>query len=137
MRGFLAIIALLGLTAAQDAPPTSIEGRWVNPAHSVIIDIAQCGDAKCGTVQWASAQAKHDASKGAPNLVGTQLLTDLQQKGDLWEGRLFVPDQNMRVTAKLQPTGAEQLKVSGCAMDGIVCDSQLWGRAEGPLPAAE
>lgn len=130
------VTALLGL-AAQAATPASIEGRWVNPSHSVIIDIAACGTALCGTVQWATAKAKQDASKGTAELVGTQLVTGLEQKGALWEGQLFVPDQNLHVEAKIEAGGDEQLKVSGCAMDGMICDSQMWNRADGPLPAAE
>lgn len=128
MRSILAAIAFLALTAAQGAPQAPIEGRWINPTHSVIVDIAQCGDAMCGTVQWATAQAKQDAAKGTPTLVGTQLLTELQQKGDTWEGKLFVPDQNLRLEAKLQPEGDQQLKISGCAVGGLICDSQLWTR---------
>ena len=130
-----AIAALLFLTAAQGNSQPPILGRWINPAHSVIIDLAACGDAYCGTVQWASAQAKQDASKGTPNLVGTQLLTDLQQDGDVWEGKLFIPDEQLHATAKIEAIGAEQLKVSGCEL--VICDSQTWTRADGPLPASD
>jgi uncharacterized protein (DUF2147 family) len=137
MRTILAIVAFAGLTGAQNAAQPSIEGRWANPSHSVIIDIAACGEALCGTVQWATAQAKQDASKGTDALVGTQLLTGLEQKGAQWQGKLFVPDQKLHVEAKLQPSGGRQLKVSGCAMDGMVCDSELWARADGPLPASD
>jgi uncharacterized protein (DUF2147 family) len=135
MRTSFAVIAFLALTAAQAPASSSIEGRWANPSHSVIIDIAACGSSLCGTVAWASAQARQDASKGTAALIGTQLLTGLQPKGALWEGQLFVPDKNLHVEAKLQSAGAEQLKVSGCALDGMVCDSQLWARSNGPLPA--
>ena len=131
-----AIIAFLILAASQAAPQTSIEGRWVNPSNSVIIAIAACGDAWCGTVQWASAQAKEDASKGtADSLVGSQLLTNLLPKGDVWEGKLFVPDENLHATAKLEPVGDQQLKVSGCEIG--ICKSQVWNRADGPLPATD
>ena len=137
MRTTLAVIALLALTAAQEPGSPSIEGRWANPSRSVIIDIAACGNSLCGTVAWASAQARQDAGKGTGALVGTQLLTGLQPKGALWEGELFVPDKNLHVEAKLESAGEEQLKVSGCALDGMVCDSQLWARSTGPLPAAD
>lgn len=132
------MFALLLAAAAQlaaPAAPTSIEGRWTNPGKSVIIDIAPCSDALCGTVQWATVQAQEDARKGTPQLIGTQLLTDLKAKADKWEGKLFVPDQKLRVTAKLELQGDGQLKVSGCEIG--ICKSQLWSRAEGPLPPAE
>jgi len=130
----LAVGVLLGLVAAQTAP--AIEGRWANPSRSVIVDIADCGSAMCGTVTWASAKAQQDARKGTGRLVGTPLLTNLQPRGPGWRGKLFVPDQNMRVAARLQLVG-EQLKVSGCAMGKALCKSQLWTRADGPLPATD
>ena len=130
-----ATLTLIALAAAQGSSPASIEGRWINPGKTVIIDIAPCADALCGTAVWATQQAQHDASKGTPHLVGTQLLTGLKLKGDTWQGKLFVPDQKLHVEGRLQPEGANQMKVSGCEIG--ICKSQVWTRAEGPLPAAE
>ena len=42
-------------------------------------------------------------------VVGTQILSDLKQQGDGWRGRLFIPDRNMRVTAKLRLIGEGQI----------------------------
>jgi uncharacterized protein (DUF2147 family) len=128
-------IGLAALAAAQAPAPTAIEGRWINPSKSVIIEISPCSGALCGTVAWATAKAQQDAKKGTPNLIGTQLLTGLQPKGDVWQGKLFVPDQRLHATAKIAPEGAGQLKVSGCEIG--ICKSQVWSRAEGPLPGAE
>ena len=127
--------ALIALAAAQAAPAESIEGHWVNPSKSVIIAIAPCSEALCGTVVWATAQAQQDARKGTPNLIGTQLLTGLMLKGETWQGKLFVPDQRLHATGKIAPAGANQLKVSGCEIG--ICKSQVWTRAEGPLPPAQ
>lgn len=131
----LTALVLLALAAADEPSATSMEGRWVNPSKSVIIDIAACGEALCGTVAWATAAAQADAKKGTANLIGTQLLTALQAKGDEWEGKLFVPDQRLHATAKIASQSADQLKVSGCELG--ICKSQLWTRADGPLPPAE
>ena len=125
----LTTLATIGLAAAQAASPASVEGRWINPSKSVIIEIAPCAQALCGTVAWATAEAQQDAKRGTPNLVGTQLLKDLQPKGAVWQGKLFVPDQNLHVEARLQPQSASQLKVSGCEIG--ICKSQLWTRAGG------
>jgi len=122
---FLALAALL-------VDESSIEGRWRSPGGNSIIDIAPCGTELCGTVAWASEKAKHDARRATNQLIGTQLLTSLQEKKPgRWEGRLFIPDKSLRVTSKIQLAGPQQLKVSGCA---IICSSQLWNRFEGPLP---
>lgn len=131
----MSIIALLLIAAQAAAQPThaqSIDGRWTNPDKSVIIQIAPCGDRRCGTVEWASEEAKADARKNAPNLVGTQLLTNLAPaSASLWKGRIFVPDRNIRASAKITVMNADQIKVAGCALGGIICDSQIWVRASG------
>lgn len=132
MRWITGIILVLA-TAAQAQEP-SIEGRWRSPGGNSIIDIGSCGNALCGTVAWASEQAKQDASKTTDQLIGTQLLTGLQErKPGRWQGKLFIPDKNMRVTAKIQLVGTQQLKVSGCAA-GILCRAQIWNRFDDALP---
>ena len=138
MPATLAILALLAAAAAQAPSEPSIEGRWKSPGGNSIIEIAPCGSSWCGTVAWASAQAKQASSKVTDQLVGTQLLTGLQQDKDgRWLGKLFIPDKNMRVTAKLQLVSAQQLKVSGCAAGRALCKSALWNRLDGPLPASD
>ena len=124
---------LLALLAAM-APDTAIDGRWINPGGSVIIDIAPCGEARCGTVKWASDAAKADARKGTDRLVGSDILTGLvERKPGQWRGKLFIPDRNMRATANIQAIGERQLKVSGCTLR-VLCRSQYWNRSDGPLP---
>src|SRR3990170_6167384 len=106
--------ALLLSLAAQATPQASIEGQWRSPGGNSIIGVAPCGSGLCGTVIWASARAKKDARKATDQLIGTQILTGLQQKGDGWQGRLYIPDKNMRVTAKIRLIGEGQLRVAGC-----------------------
>jgi uncharacterized protein (DUF2147 family) len=138
MPATLATLALLAAAVAQAPSEPSIEGRWKSPGGNSIIDIAPCGSNMCGTVAWASASAKQASAKVTDQLVGTQLLTDLQQDNDgRWRGKLFIPDKNMRVTAKIQLVSAAQLKVSGCAVGGALCKSALWDRLDGPLPASD
>jgi len=133
-----AFVLIAALAIQAPASTASIEGRWKSPGGNSIIDIAPCGSALCGTVAWASARAKQDSRKATDQLVGTQLLTGLQQdKKGTWRGKLFIPDKNMRVTAKIDPVGTSQLKVSGCAAGKALCKSALWNRADGPLPASE
>jgi len=131
------IAILVAALAAQNPSPPSIEGRWKSPGGNSIIEIAACGTSTCGTVAWASAKAKQDSRKVTDQLVGTQLLTGLAQDArGRWHGKLFIPDKNMRVTAKLQLV-ADQLRVSGCAAGKALCKSTLWSRVDGPLPASD
>ena len=132
------IAILLAALAMQSPPPPSIEGRWKSPGGNSIIEIAPCGDNLCGTVAWASAKAKKDASKATDQLVGTQLLTALQEKREgRWQGKLFIPDKNIRATAKIELAKTGQLKVSGCLAGKALCKAELWTRADGPLPPSD
>ena len=135
------VVSILALLAAQAVAPTpaepSIEGRWRSPGGNSIIAIAPCGSTLCGTVDWASDRAKKDARKATNQLVGTQLLTGLQQGVDgRWQGKLYIPDKNLRATAKLQVVGPQQLRVSGCLAGKSLCKTQMWTRATDVPPSA-
>jgi uncharacterized protein (DUF2147 family) len=130
-------LAALSATAAQGQERPTIEGLWRNPIGSAIIAIAPCGGALCGKVVWASERGKREAVKGARNVVGTTVLTGLALRGDRWWGTLFIPDDNIRVAAKLQQVGRKQLKLTGCAFVGLFCRTQIWTRADGPLPRTD
>jgi uncharacterized protein (DUF2147 family) len=137
VRTILATTALLALTAAQPPPRAPIEGQWKNPIGSAIIAIAPCGDVLCGKVVWASARGQREASTSTSHVVGTVVLTDLTPTRDRWTGTLFIPDDNVHVAARLQLLGSHQLKLTGCAVAGLLCRSQIWTRADGPLPSSD
>jgi uncharacterized protein (DUF2147 family) len=131
----LALAALMQ-SAAQGTAQPSILGQWRSPGGNSIIAIAPCGETLCGTVAWASDKAKQASRKTTDQLVGTQLLTNLEQKSATrWQGRLFIPDKNMRATAKIDLVSAGQLKVSGCLAGKALCKSELWTRTTDPVPA--
>lgn len=128
------IVTTIALAAAAQAvTPAAIQGRWANPDRTVIVAIAPCGAALCGTVEWATAKAQQDARRGTPQLIGTQILTDLQPGDGVWQGKLFVPDADIHAEAKIAPVGDGQLKVEGCEFG--ICKSQIWSRTEGLPPA--
>jgi uncharacterized protein (DUF2147 family) len=129
-------LAALMQAAAQSSTQAPILGQWRSPGGNSIIAIAPCGDNLCGTVAWASEKAKQASRKTTDQLVGTQLLTGLEQKAATrWEGKLFIPDKNMRATAKIDLVNASQLKVSGCLAGKALCKSELWTRTTDPLPS--
>lgn len=128
--------ALLALVAFVAADPDPLQGHWINPAQSVVILVERCGETLCGTVEWASEEAKVDARKGTDQLVGAQLLSNVRQRQNgRWDGRLFIPDVNKRVHAKIQLLDEDRLKISGCAFGRSLCKSQVWVRADAPTPA--
>lgn len=136
MNGLL-ITTLLALSAAQGPDRSAIEGFWKNPIGSAIIGIEPCGRALCGKVVWASERGQREAAKGARNVVGTTVLTGLTRHDDRWSGTLFIPDDNIHVSARLQPVGRNKLKLTGCAFVGLFCRTQIWTRTDRPFPASD
>jgi uncharacterized protein (DUF2147 family) len=133
-----AIAAMMALAAAQSTPSASIEGLWKNPIGSAIIRVAPCGRVLCGKVVWASERGKREVSAHTSHILGTTVLTGVKPvAANRWAGQLFIPDDNIHVSAKLQLVGNRELKLTGCAMLGIFCRSQIWTRTDEPLPAAD
>jgi uncharacterized protein (DUF2147 family) len=132
-----AVSAVLAL-AATPASSGSIEGHWMHPEKTVIINLEPCGEAMCGTVTWATERAQRAARKGVDRLIGTRLLTDFQRNAKgVWKGKMFVPDYNMHVNGKIQPLGSDRLKVTGCAFRGLWCKTQLWTRSDKPVASSD
>ena len=120
---------------AQPRATTPVEGYWKNPIGSAIIAIAPCGKEFCGKVVWASARGQREVSKNSPSIVGTTVLTDVRYRNGRWSGSLFIPDDNINVSAHLQPAGTGQMKLTGCAIVGLFCRTQIWTRVD-QLPRA-
>lgn len=118
---------------AQPRPATPVEGYWKNPIGSAIIQIAPCGETLCGKVVWASARGQREVAKNTSNVVGTTVLTNLKYARGHWAGSLYVPDDNIHVSAKLQLIGDSRMKLTGCGLMGLICRTQIWTRADGPL----
>ena len=132
----MSALVLIAALALQTASSSSIDGTWRSPGGNSIMKVGSCGDGPCGTVVWATDKAKKDASKTTSQLVGTALLTNLQQRKDgSWLGKLFIPDKKMRVTAKIERVSDTQLKVSGCAAGKALCKSAIWTAFTSDLPA--
>ena len=68
-RRAVILLSALWLAAAQQTIASPVVGDWTNPAQSVVMQVAPCGPALCGTVRWASEPARNDAGRG-----GTQTL---------------------------------------------------------------
>lgn len=130
-----ALLPVAGSSAhAADARPDPVIGEWVNPEGSAKVETTACGPSLCATVVWASPEAIRKAKKaGTDPLLGVQLLSDYRHKeGGTWEGQVFVPDMNRRFFSRIEPAGANRMKLSGCVLSGLICKSTVWNRVETP-----
>jgi uncharacterized protein (DUF2147 family) len=118
------IILLAGAAPAIASAESTLEGKWANPKHSVIVDVARCGDAYCGTVSWATA---NNRAKGTT--PGTRVLSDLRPAGDgVYKGNAFEPKRSIRGSATVRQIGPNAMVVKGCAIMGLFCREQRWTR---------
>ena len=124
-RIFLSIAATaVALGATTPAYAQALEGKWANAKRSVIVQVAKCGDAYCGTVSWASARNRE---KGAE--PGTRVLSDLRRAGDgTFKGKAYEPKRNIRGSATVRQIGPDTMVVKGCAVFGVFCSEQRWTR---------
>jgi hypothetical protein len=78
------LLAPLLLVAAHPGSFGTPVDYWVNPAGSVIVEIAMCDEtALCGHVRWSSDKAAADArAQGADPLRGTGLLHQFVPAGE-------------------------------------------------------
>jgi len=131
-----AAVASTGLVASavQARVPA---GTWANPSNTVQVRFAPCGrgsDAElmCGTVVWASEQAKADAARGgSPRLVGTQLFSDFEEEEPgRWSGTVYVPDIGREVQGTITQIDARTLVGEGCLFGSLGCREQRWRRVK-------
>ena len=121
--------AAVALGAPASAKAQALEGKWTNPKRSVIVNVARCGDAYCGTVSWASDKNKAKVSENGRKLIGTRILSDLRPAGyGLYKGRAFEPKRNLRGSATVRQVGPNTMVVKGCAVLGVLCKEQRWTR---------
>ena len=127
MKQFLTkavLVLLFACAAPAGASAQTLEGRWANPHHSVIVNVAKCGDAFCGIVSWASARNRE---KGTT--PGTRVLSNLRPAGDgTYKGSAYEPKRNIRGSATVRQDGPNVMVVTGCAVLGLFCKEQRWTR---------
>ena len=126
---FLSLVAFGLAIAPAAASSAPFEGRWANPKKSVIIEVAPCGNAHCGTVVWATPKAQANARKGGTEkLIGTRIITGIRPDGKGgYKGRGFVPKRNIHAPATIREAGPNTMLVKGCVL-GLICKEQRWTR---------
>lgn len=117
-------------TSVAAGPPAQLNGHWKNAKGSVVVRLAPCGNAICGTVVEASEHARETARNGGtPNLIGTRILSGLRPDGDgAFKGQAFDPKRNIRAPATVRLISHDAIEVRGCAIWGMMCKEQRWTR---------
>ena len=114
----------------QASAREAIEGIWKNRPNTLVVSIAPCGAALCGTVVEADQAAKDSVRKaGTANLVGTQVLTGLRKSAaDTYTGQVFNPNLDIHAAGTITLVSPTVMIVKGCVLAGLICRQQHWTR---------
>jgi uncharacterized protein (DUF2147 family) len=140
---FAAAVAALVLAALPgEARAADPNGTWVTEGGKSRVRIANCGGAICGTI--IALQEPNDPATGKPKtdknntdanqrnrpMIGVQIVLGMRPNGaDRWSGQVYNAEDGKTYSGNVTLTGANTLKLEGCALGGLVCKSQTWTRA--------
>jgi len=112
MIHWFAIAFSVTALAANVAAADPIEGRW-QTEDGPVAAIAACGDSFCitGTGKHAGRQAGRMTANGDGTYAGTIIRP---RDGKTYSGKAVL--------------SGNSLKVSGCILGGLICESQTWHR---------
>jgi uncharacterized protein (DUF2147 family) len=89
----LAAAALFLLAGAAQAQSQDPSGTYLSESGDTRVRIARCGSAYCGTIVAVQGEAKDvnnpDASLKGRNLVGVQMISNIQPAGGGFSGQLY------------------------------------------------
>jgi uncharacterized protein (DUF2147 family) len=134
----LARLALsLALLAPLAAKATEATGEWLIEDGEARVRIAHCGADLCGNVAWIKEGAptvdvnNPDPSKRSRSLIGSAVLLGLKPSGEAqWTGSLYNAEDGRTYTGKLTIVDEHHIKVSGCVLGGLICQTQTWTRTK-------
>lgn len=125
-----ALFLVAGAASALAGDPT---GLWLRANGNAKIRIDKCGAALCGTVAWEREPRKDvynpDPAKRNDPVVGRRVLLGLKPDGDArWKGEVYNAEDGKTYTGYITLVGADDLKLQGCVLGGLICKSDTWSR---------
>jgi uncharacterized protein (DUF2147 family) len=127
----LAAFGLLLLAGAAHAQAPDPSGTYLSESGETRVRIARCGQAYCGTIISIQGQAKDvnnpDANLKDRDLVGVQMISDIQPSGQGFTGQLYNYKDGKTYTGKMTFAG-KSMQLSGCVLGGLICRSQTWAK---------
>jgi uncharacterized protein (DUF2147 family) len=119
------VLATPAVAQAQDP-----SGTYLSETGETRVRIAKCGAAFCGTIVAVQGEAKdvnnEDPQKRTRNLVGVQMISNIQPAGEAFTGSLYNYKDGKTYTGKMSFKGGNAMQLSGCVLGGLICKSQTW-----------
>ncbi|MGA0603418.1 DUF2147 domain-containing protein [Caulobacter sp. KR2-114] len=129
----LLLAAAFSLGAASQALARGPEGRWVTASGNVVVAIAPCGPALCGTIDRVLANhsmAHPGQTMAALPGLGVKVLTGLAADGPgRWTGRIYNREDGKTYDCQVSLGGADSLVVRPYVGLPVFGRTQIWRRA--------
>ncbi|HEX2509329.1 MAG TPA: DUF2147 domain-containing protein [Microvirga sp.] len=121
------VLATPAVAQAQDP-----SGTYMSETGDTRVRIAKCGAAFCGIIIAVNGEAKDvnnpDPQLKTRNLVGVQMISNIQPAGDAFTGSLYNYKDGKTYTGKMSFRGGNAMQLSGCVLGGLICRSQTWNK---------
>jgi uncharacterized protein (DUF2147 family) len=134
-RRLLAIAIALGSLTPTAASAAEATGEWLIEDGDARVRIAPCGADLCGHVAWIKEGSptldvnNPDPAKRSRPLLGSAVLLGLKPSGaGQWTGSVYDAEDGRTYTGKLAIVDERHIKVAGCVLGGLICQSQTWTR---------
>ena len=128
-----ALTAFSLATSAGAAAHNDPEGRWLSGSGNVVVQIAPCGPALCGTI--VKVLANNAMGGGAPMAprpdagAGLKIMTDFKSDGaGRWVGRLYNRQTGKTYDCQLSDVGPTQMTVRPYVLLPLIGKTQIWRR---------
>lgn len=137
MRKLLGLIAVAAMPVLSAAPALAVSdadlmGVWRHPDNGSHIQIYACGASACAKVVSVTDPGRKDTHNPDPKLrdrpvVGVVIMNGGKKAGPLkWQGRLYNTLDGGTYSGTLELQSEKQLKLSGCVLGGLICESRIW-----------
>ena len=129
----MASLVILAVQAAPATAQSNIFGNWLTEDNRAVIAISRCGEAVCGRIARILVEAEagqRDINNPNPNLrsrklKGTRIQTGFRfDRGQYRHGQVYDPENGRSYNARLRLNRDGTLRVTGCVLGVIICQSQ-------------
>lgn len=137
MTGLLFLTTAAQATLAGDR----LSGKWLTENRDSHVQFQPCDSFDCGRIVWLEKDIDPETGKAwtdkfnpdetlkSKPLNGLVFISDLKAVAPgYWEGNLYNPRDGRTYSGSLQQQGPDKLELKGCALFGLVCQSEFWTR---------
>ena len=138
-----AILAPVLLVMAAKPSPAGdrLSGTWLTENRDSHVQFQPCESFDCGRIVWLENEIDPETGKAwtdkfnpdailkSKPLKGLVFISGLKNvTPGYWEGDLYNPRDGRTYSSSFRQQGPDQLELKGCALFGMICQSELWTR---------